>query len=44
VHSVGDRIINEYGAAGGMKIGRGTEVLGEKPALCHFLEMFYYES
>jgi hypothetical protein len=29
-------MINEYGAFGGMRIGRGTEVLGENMLQYHF--------
>jgi hypothetical protein len=29
LYSVGDMMINEYGAVGGMRIGRGIEVLVE---------------
>jgi hypothetical protein len=28
---------DDYGAAGGMRIGRGTEVLGENLPQCHFV-------
>jgi hypothetical protein len=31
-----DRMINEYGMVGGMRIGRGTEVLRENMFQCHF--------
>jgi hypothetical protein len=30
-----DRMINEYGAIGGMRTGRETEVLGENLLQCH---------
>jgi hypothetical protein len=30
IYDVDDRVFNEYGAFGGMKFGRGTEVLGDK--------------
>jgi hypothetical protein len=30
------RVIDECGAAGGMRIGRGTEALGENLLQCHF--------
>jgi hypothetical protein len=36
-----DRLINEYGAIGGMGIGGQREVLGEKPLQCHF---FHHKS
>jgi hypothetical protein len=28
---------DDYGAVGGMRIGRGTEVLGENLPQCHFV-------
>jgi hypothetical protein len=28
---------DDYGAVGGMRIGRGTEVLGENLHQCHFV-------
>jgi hypothetical protein len=31
------RIIDEYGEFGGMRIGRGTEVLGDNLPPCHFV-------
>jgi hypothetical protein len=30
-------MIDEYGAFGGMRIGGGTEVLGENLPQCHFV-------
>jgi hypothetical protein len=30
-------IDDDYGAAGGLRIGRGTEVLGENLPQCHFV-------
>jgi hypothetical protein len=30
-------MIDEYGAFGGMRMGRGTEVLGENLPQCHFV-------
>jgi hypothetical protein len=36
MYSVVDRMINEYGTIGGMRIGRGAEVLGENMLQCHF--------
>jgi hypothetical protein len=30
-------IDDNYGAVGGMRIGRGTEVLGENLPQCHFV-------
>jgi hypothetical protein len=37
LYSVGDRIINQYGAVGGMIIGRGNRVLGESPPAVTFV-------
>jgi hypothetical protein len=30
-------MLDEYGAFGGMRIGRGTDVLGENLPQCHFV-------
>jgi hypothetical protein len=35
LYSGDDRMINEYGAVGGMRIGRGTKVLRENLPKCH---------
>jgi hypothetical protein len=37
LHSIDDRIINEYGAAGRVRIGRGNQVLGENLPQCHLI-------
>lgn len=34
-NGVSDRMLNEYGAVGGMRIGRGSRVIGEDPTQCH---------
>jgi hypothetical protein len=34
-NGVCDRILNEYGAVGGVRIGRGSRVIGEHRPLCH---------
>jgi hypothetical protein len=36
LYSVGDRMINEYGAVSGMRIGRGNRSTSRKPALLMF--------
>jgi hypothetical protein len=35
LHAVGDRMINECGTVGAIRIGRETEVLEEKLPHCH---------
>jgi hypothetical protein len=37
LYSVWDRMIKEQEADGDVKIGRGTEVLGENLSQCHFV-------
>jgi hypothetical protein len=36
VYCVSNRMINEYGAVRGKRIGKGTEVFGETLPQCHF--------
>jgi hypothetical protein len=36
MNSIDDRMINQYGAADGMKIGRESGILGENLLQCHF--------
>jgi hypothetical protein len=36
-YSVDDRVVNECGAVGGMRIGRRTEILEENPPLYNFV-------
>jgi hypothetical protein len=35
-------IDDDYGAVGGIRIGRGTEVLGENLPQCHFAHHKFY--
>lgn len=37
LHSVYDKMTNEYGAVGGIKIVGGTEVLGNNPTQYYFV-------
>jgi hypothetical protein len=35
-------MVDEYGAFGGMRIGRGNIVLGENLPQCHFINYKFY--
>jgi hypothetical protein len=37
IYSVHERMVNEYGAVGGIRMGRGTEKVGENLPKCHFV-------